>query len=104
MGSEVRVISGVPTAGAFALLSGAPPSSPIVINSATDTLYYLNAAGVVKPLAGSFGAITPTSVKPSTVGGYISSDGSAGFTGTLTTASLVGKTVTFKDGIITSIV
>jgi hypothetical protein len=34
-------------------------------------------------------------------GGFNSSDGSAGITGTFTTASLVGKTVTFKNGLIT---
>ena len=34
-------------------------------------------------------------------GGFKSSDGSAGITGTFTTASLVGKTVTFKNGLIT---
>jgi hypothetical protein len=35
--------------------------------------------------------------------GYKSSDGSAGVTDTITTTSLVGKTVTIKNGIITSI-
>ena len=43
-----------------------------------------------------------TSVKVGTAAGLISSDGSAGATGTFTTADL--KTVTVKDGIITSIV
>jgi len=43
-----------------------------------------------------------TSVKVGTAGGFISSDGSTGATGTFTTADL--KTVTVKDGIITSIV
>jgi len=52
------------------------------------------------------GSITPntivgTTVKASTAAGFISSDGSTGFTGTVTTASLVGKTITIKDGIIT---
>ena len=36
-------------------------------------------------------------------GAYKSADGSGGITGTLTTASLVGKTVTIKNGIITSV-
>lgn len=60
----------------------------------------------------TLGAITPTSVtasaavqgltiKATQVAGYISSDGSTGFTGTVTTGSLVGKTITIKDGIIT---
>lgn len=43
-----------------------------------------------------------TSVKVGTAAGYISSDGSTGATGTFTTSDL--KTVTVKDGIITSIV
>ena len=40
------------------------------------------------------GSIHPT--------GYLSNDKSAGISGTLTTASLVGKTLTFKDGLITA--
>ena len=56
---------------------------------ATDTL-------TVTKLVGA------TSVKVGTVAGYISSDGSTGATGTFTTVDL--KTVTVKDGIITSIV
>lgn len=48
------------------------------------------------------GAVTAT-IRAKAAGGYKSSDGSAGYTGTLTTASLVGKTVTIKDGIITNI-
>jgi len=40
-------------------------------------------------------------VQVTTVAGYVSSDGSAGATTTVTTASLVGKTMTFKDGILT---
>lgn len=56
---------------------------------ATDTL-------TVTKLVGA------TSVKVGTAAGYISSDGSTGATGTFTTADL--KTVTVKDGIITSIV
>ncbi len=46
--------------------------------------------------------ITALTVKATQVAGYISSDGSTGATGTFTTADL--KTVTVKDGIITSIV
>ncbi len=43
-----------------------------------------------------------TSIKAGTASGYLSSDGSSGATGSFTTADL--KTVTVKDGIITSIV
>lgn len=46
-------------------------------------------------------AITGTTVKAANTAGFISSDGSTGYTGTVTTASLVGKTITIKDGIIT---
>ncbi len=46
--------------------------------------------------------LTATKVKAGTVAGFISSDGSAGATGTFTTVD--SKTVTVKDGIITSIV
>ena len=42
-----------------------------------------------------------TTVKVTSAGGYISSDNSTGITTTVTTASLVGKTITIKDGIIT---
>lgn len=53
--------------------------------------------------AGSFTTVTAsTSIKPLATAGYLSSDGSAGYTGTITTGSLVGKTITIKDGIITA--
>jgi hypothetical protein len=48
------------------------------------------------------GLISGATIKPTAIGGYVSSDGSAGFTGTVTAASLSGKTITFKDGIITN--
>lgn len=49
------------------------------------------------------GTPTFTTIQVSAAAGYKSSDGSAGFTGTVTTASLVGKTITIKDGIITNV-
>lgn len=54
----------------------------------------------------SLGAATATSLASGTVkvtnaAGFISSDNSAGITTTITSASLVGKTITIKDGIIT---
>lgn len=45
--------------------------------------------------------VLAANVKATTAGGYLSSDGSAGYTGTVTTALLVGKTITFKDGLVT---
>jgi hypothetical protein len=41
-------------------------------------------------------------VRVNNAGGYISGDGSSGITTTITTGSLVGKTITIKDGIITN--
>lgn len=46
-------------------------------------------------------AISVPTVKVTNAGGFKSSDNSSGFTGTVTTASLIGKTITIKDGIIT---
>jgi len=46
-------------------------------------------------------SVQSTTHKVTSAAGYISSDGSTGYTGTVTTASLVGKTLTIKDGIIT---
>ena len=40
-------------------------------------------------------------IQSTVVNGFVSSDASPGISGTLTTADLVGKTLTFKDGIIT---
>jgi len=58
---------------------------------------------VRKDAAQLTGAVTFTgTIQPTTAGGYKSSDGSTGYTGTVTTASLVGKTITIKDGLIVS--
>ena len=48
------------------------------------------------------GTVAASTVQVLTAAGYLSSDGSTGYTGTVTTASLVGKTITIKDGIITN--
>ena len=55
MGSEVKVVSGVPTAAMFAQ-GNFVLCSPLVINNATGVAYILK-AGVVTPLAQS-GAYT----------------------------------------------
>lgn len=52
MGDEVRTLTGVPVAANFAHQRGSAPSSPIVINDATDTAYYLK-SNVVTPLGNS---------------------------------------------------
>ena len=48
----------------------------------------------------TLGVATATSIKPA-ASGYLSSDNSSGISTTITTDSLVGKTITVKDGIIT---
>ena len=85
-----------------------------------DGTSILNTAGAISVTLASIGAqaagtyVTPTTlnngtlpvkgtnVQVSNVGGFKSSDGSAGYTGTVTTTTLVGKTITIKDGIIVS--
>jgi hypothetical protein len=64
--------------------------------------WFFDLGVLLTPLASpSAGAITISgSLQVLTAGGYKSSDGSAGITGTMTTASLVGKTLTFKDGLV----
>ena len=48
------------------------------------------------------GTVAASTVQVLAAAGYLSSDGSTGYTGTVTTGSLVGKTITIKDGIITN--
>ena len=47
-------------------------------------------------------AVRGSTIKATTVGGFISSDNSTGYTGAITAADLVTKTITVKDGIITA--
>jgi len=78
----------------------------------TNEYYHLTSAEYTGTGTGVFvrkdaaqltGAVTFTgTIQPTTAGGYKSSDGSTGYTGTVTTASLVGKTITIKDGLIVS--
>jgi hypothetical protein len=79
-------------------------------NTPTIVTPVLNTPTLVTPVIGTAtgtslgltGALSAGTVKATTAAGYKSSDGSAGYTGTVTTLSLVGKTMTFKDGIITN--
>jgi len=69
---------------------------------ANANLKYVSGSSTLEaPNILSNGTLQGDTVKCSNAAGYISSDGSTGFTGTVTTASLVGKTITIKDGIIT---
>jgi hypothetical protein len=48
------------------------------------------------------GAVTYTgTLRPTVAGGYLAQDTSPGISTTITTGSLVGKTITVKDGLIT---
>ena len=80
----------------------------------TLTNTYANAAAAINFVANSIkvlsltsggstfaGSVQSTTHKVTSTGGYISSDNSTGITTTVTTASLAGKTITIKDGIIT---
>jgi hypothetical protein len=94
------------------VLGGVKPDGTSILNSSGSLSVTLASIGAqasgtyVTPttLNNNSFPVTGTTVKAGTAAGFISSDGSTGYTGTLTTASLVGKTVTFKDGIVTSII
>lgn len=49
----------------------------------------------------AIGSFSAPILKATNAGGYTTSDGSTGVGATVTTASLVGKTMTFKDGVLT---
>ena len=73
------------------------------VGNGTGTLVRTTSPTLVTPVLGDATATSVVSgtLKATSAAGYISSDGSTGYTGTVTTASLVGKTITIKDGIIT---
>lgn len=68
--------------------------------NATVTGSSLTSVGVLSALTVS-GAAVAGSIRPSAAGGYLANDSSPGIGTTITTALLVGKTVTVKDGLIT---
>ena len=86
--------AGLPTFRALVAID-IPALSYVPYTGATGAVN-LNAKNLTN--VNTFSAAT---VKATTAAGYISSDGSTGYTGTITTSTLVGKTITIKDGIIT---
>jgi hypothetical protein len=68
----------------------------------TTGITTFNAVGGTTPSFVFSDPVSATTLKVTTVAGYISSDGSTGATGTFTTTDL--KTVTVKDGLVTAIV
>jgi hypothetical protein len=73
-----------------------------LLNSGAWTLFFQKIVTQLAAYTYTSSIFTTTKLQATTAAGYISSDGSAGATGTFTTAD--AKTVTVKDGIITSIV
>jgi hypothetical protein len=71
-------------------------SATILLRTGGSTRVQINATDTT-----NFTPFVSKTLKPTDAAGYLSSDGSAGYTGTVTSASLVGKTITIKDGIIT---
>jgi hypothetical protein len=65
--------------------------------------YHLTLQQETNVANGNFPALSAATVQVTSAAGFHSSDGSTGYTGTVTTASLVGKTITIKDGIITGV-
>ena len=81
---------------AYGLSHATLPSAVVISNNSVATLT------LKKDNTAIFSSsVTSTTHKVTSAGGYISSDNSTGITTTVTTASLVGKTLTIKDGIIT---
>lgn len=89
---------------AAGLRSTTSPANRLNLFIGGSLIGYIDSDGLALKVGGgasqNSGAFTTCQV--TNTGGFIASDGSAGFTGTVTTSSLVGKTITIKDGIITS--
>lgn len=108
LGTGVATALGVNTgtAGSFVVNGGAlgTPSSGTVTNlTGTASISINGTVGATTPNTGTFTTLTgSTSIRALAANGYLSSDNSAGISTTVTTASLVGKTITFKDGLITA--
>lgn len=101
-----QLVAGIEGSTAGASISGSAAYSSF-LGSFTATPYYLVQDGTIRATVSSTGMavvaqISGATVKATSAAGYLSSDGSAGYTGTVTTGSLVGKTITIKDGIITA--
>lgn len=95
--NDLQVIQGGTTSQYYHL------TSADYVGNGTGTLVRTTSPVLVTPVLGDATATSVASgtLKATSAAGYISSDGSTGYTGTVTSASLVGKTITIKDGIIT---
>ena len=72
--------------------------------NASDELTLYNASASIGVSVTSFGLRSSGTMQVGVSGGFVASDGNGGITTTITTASLVGKTITIKDGIITGFI
>lgn len=98
--------------GAAGPVNSVTASSPLASSGGSNPIISLSSfvgtGPVARAIAPGFsapflGVATATSIEPA-AGGYLASDASPGINASITTGSLVGKTITVKDGIITSFV
>lgn len=80
------------------------PTSNVGWTNAADSgsgafMNYTASTNVINVIATGF--YVGGQIRTTVAGGYLSSDSSAGITTTITSASLTGKTITVKDGLIT---
>lgn len=98
-------VTGVAVTGSHGItVSGSPitTSGTISLSLGATTPTSVAASGAVSGTSvTASAAVQGATVKATSVAGYISSDGSTGFTGTVTAGTLATKTITIKDGIIT---
>lgn len=102
LAQHTDLTAGFTGTGSIARGTGPTFSAPVLGTPASGTLTNCGGLPPSGLTSAAFGtAVSGTTIQATNSAGYKSSDGSTGYTGTVTTASLVGKTITIKDGIIT---
>lgn len=107
-GTGLIVLSNNPTIASPVLTTpniGAATATSLVdplLDSGSGALVLKGAGTTAQTITGANTVFSGTLTPP--IAGYLASDASAGITTTVTTGSLAGKTMTFKDGILTSFV
>ena len=97
----VKSVSVVATNG-FSATVATPTTTPAITMSVTaNGILQSNGTAISAATAISGIPLTGTTVQCSNANGFKSSDSSTGINASVTTGSLVGKTLTFKDGICT---
>lgn len=90
------------TSASYAALTAGFTGTGSLVRATSPTLVTPTLGAASATSVAATGAVSGATVQATTAAGFKSSDGSTGYTGTVTTASLVGKTITIKDGIITA--